>query len=72
MNASANRPGDAAVSGRPVAEALSAAAGSDKNGVPSGVRLVVKDNRVAEVRSVATAEGAGREAREGRPAVRGV
>ena len=72
VNASANRPGEAAVSGRPVAEALSAAARSDKNGMPCGVQAVVKDNRVAEVRSVATTEGAGREAREGRPAVRGV
>ena len=71
VNASTNRPGEATVSGLPGAEAKTAAARSDKNSKESAGRFVVESNRVAIVRPVATGEGAGREAREGRATVRG-
>src|SRR5207244_6337411 len=71
-NASGNGPGRATVSGRPVADSLSAAAGSEKYGMPSGVRAVVKDNRVAEISSMPSSEGAGVEPGEGETAVTGV
>ena len=53
------------------ADALSTAARSEKNSKEGAGRFVVENNRVAKVRPVASAEGAGREAREGRTAVRG-
>ena len=52
-NAWANRPGDAAVSGLPGTDALSAAAGSEKNCKESAGRFVVESNRVAKVCPVA-------------------
>src|SRR5438105_217060 len=64
-------PGGAAVSGLPRADALSAAACSEKNSEESAGRFVVESNRVAKVRPVASGEGAWREAGEGRAAVRG-
>src|SRR5207245_7630964 len=71
-NASANGPSGAAVSGRPVADSLAATARSEKYGVPSGVGAVVKDNRVAEISSMPSSEGAGVEPGEGDAAVTGV
>ena len=59
------------VSGLPRAEALTAAARSEQDGKPSAGRFVVENNRVAKVRPVAIAEGAWREAGEGRAAVGG-
>src|SRR5947209_8197629 len=74
VDASANSPGDAAVSGRPVADSgiEAAAAASEKYGVPGGVRAVIKDNWVTEISSVPSGERAGVKPGEGEAAVTGV
>ena len=71
VNASASRPGDSTVSGLPGADALSAAARSQKNRKESAGRFVVESNRVAKVRPVSTCERAWIEAGEGGAAVAG-
>ena len=71
VNASTSRPGDPAVSGLPGADALSAAARSQKNSKESAGRFVVESNRVAKVRPVSSCERAWIEAGEGRAAVAG-
>ena len=71
VNASANGPGDPTVSGLPGADALSAAARSQKNCKESAGRFVVESNRVAKVRPVSTCEGAWVEAGPGGAAVAG-
>ena len=72
VNASTNRPGDAAVSGLPGAKAKTAAARSDINCKESAGRFVVENNRVAKVRAVATAQRTGEDAGESGAAVTGV
>ena len=72
VNASTNRPGDAAVSGLPGAKAKTAAARSDINCKESAGRFVVENNRVAKVTPVATAQGTGEDAGESGAAVTGV
>src|SRR5437899_2193187 len=74
VDASADSPGNAAVSRLPVADSRieGAAAASEKYGVPGGVRPVIKDNWVAEITSVASGEGAGVKTGEGDAAVTGV
>ena len=71
VNASTSSPGDPTVSGLPGADALSAAARSEKNCKESAGRFVVESNRVAKVRPVSTCERAWVEAGEGGAAVAG-
>ena len=52
MNASTSSPGDPTVRGLPGADALPAAARSQKNSKEGGGRFVVESNRVAKVRRV--------------------
>ena len=54
VNASTSSPGDPTVSGLPGADALSAAARSQKNCKERGGRFVVESNRIAKVRPVSS------------------
>ena len=72
MSARSDRPGLAAVSGLPGADSLSAATRSEIHCNERAGHSVVESNRVAEVSSVATREGAGVEPGEGVAAVAGV